>query len=103
MTPHPVQDDNQDDKNDETFQIFLIDGLSFRSKNAELNPPQKAPVSLDDSGSRKRERPFHGLSAPLSPSSETSLAPSSEGTILSTGKFLSSPFLHRSPFNIHNS
>ncbi len=31
-------------------------------------------VSLDSSGSRKRKRPFQGLSAPLSPSSETSMS-----------------------------
>ena len=43
---------------------------------------EKQPVSLDSSGSRERKRPFHGLSAPLSPSSETSLAGFAEASIV---------------------
>ena len=42
---------------------------------------EKPPVSLEAKGSRKRKRPFHGLSAPLSPSNETSLTRYSEGSI----------------------
>ena len=45
---------------------------------------EKPPVSRDSSGSRKRKRPFHGLSAPLSPSRETSFVNYSEGSIAKT-------------------
>jgi len=38
----------------------------------KINLFEKAPVSLNSSGSRERKRPFHGLGAPLSPLSETS-------------------------------
>ena len=41
---------------------------------------EEFPVSLDGSGSHRRERPFHGLSAPLSPLSETSACSDLEGS-----------------------
>ena len=45
----------------------------------EIDFSEKPSVSLDSSGSRKRKRPFQGLSAPLSPSSETSVLNDTEG------------------------
>ncbi len=51
------------------------------------------PVSLDSSGSRERKRPFQGLGAPLSPSSETSIdGDSADLNILNT--VVIAPHLH---------
>ncbi len=50
----------------------FIAHLALHGKS-EIEFPEKPPVSLDSSGSRERKRPLQGLSAPLSPSSETSV------------------------------
>ncbi len=87
-----------------------------------IEPSEKQPVSLDDSGSREHEkrstndtcvsfvasepkrskrseavekRPFHGLSAPLSPSSETSFKHYAEGSIQKNRKCIVSTLRER--------
>ncbi len=50
-----------------------------------MESSEKPPVSHDGSGSRKRKRPFQGLSAPLSPSRETSVYYRAKGSILYAG------------------
>ncbi len=59
----------------------FFDGKTYTPIDNWIEVPDKPSVSLDSSGSRKRKRPFQGLGAPLSSSSETLDCLRTEGSI----------------------